>query len=316
VTPYGTWPALSWPSPGTLNSTVSPTAVFGLFEKKPTMQRLKSRVAIVTGSSRGAGRGIALVLGEEGATVYVTGRSVRGALTNEALPSTSIEDTAELVSARGGVGIPVRCDHAVDTDVEALFEQVRHQQGHLDLLVNNVWGGYEDYETADFDAPFWEQPIWRWDRMFNAGVRAHYAASRLAAPIMMAQRHGLIVNTTFWDRGEYLGNLPYDLAKTAINRMAHGMALELRPYHVSALALAPGWMRTEAVMAHGHTREELSRTESVEYIGRAVAALAADANVLEKSGRILTVGDLAREYGFTDVDGSQPPAFQISDGKD
>ena len=146
--------------------------------------------------------------------------------------------------------------------------------------------------------------FWRWDRMFNAGVRAHYAASRLAAPIMMAQRHGLIVNTTFWDRGEYLGNLPYDLAKTAINRMAHGMALELRPYHVSALALSPGWMRTEAVMAHNHTPEELSRTKSVEHVGRAVAALAADANALEKPGRILTVGDLAREYGFTDTDGS------------
>ena len=142
--------------------------------------------------------------------------------------------------------------------------------------------------------------FWRWDRMFNAGVRAHYAASRLAAPIMMAQRHGLIVSMTFWDRGEYPGNL----AKTAINRMAHGMALELCPYHVSALALSPGWMRTEAVMAHNHTPEELSRTKSVEHVGRAVAALAADANALEKPGRILTVGDLAREYGFTDMDGS------------
>jgi NAD(P)-dependent dehydrogenase (short-subunit alcohol dehydrogenase family) len=276
------------------------------------MQRLRNKVAIVTGSSRGAGRGIALVLGEEGATVYVTARSTRGALTNKALPGTSIEDTAELVSARGGVGIPVRCDHTVDADAEALFEQVRQQQDRLDLLVNNVWGGYEDYEAGDFDAPFWEQPLWRWDRMFNAGVRAHYMASRLAAPIMMAQRRGLIVNTTFWDRGVYLGSLPYDLAKTATNRMVHGMALELRPYNVSALALSPGWMRTEAVMAHDHTPAELSSTESVEYIGRAVAALVADANVLEKSGRILTAGEVAREYGFTDVNGSRPPAFRIS----
>jgi NAD(P)-dependent dehydrogenase (short-subunit alcohol dehydrogenase family) len=315
-TPCGMCLALSHPFPVTWNPAVGPTALPGLFEQKPIMQRLKSRVAIVTGASRGAGRGIALVLGEEGATVYVTGRSIRGAQTNEALPGTSIEDTAELVSTRGGVGIPVRCDHTVDSDVGALFEQVRQQQERLDLLVNNVWGGYENYETADFDAPFWEQPIWRWDRMFNAGVRAHYVAGRLAAPIMMAQRHGLIVNTTFWDRGEYLGNLPYDLAKTAINRMAHGMALELRPYHVSALALSPGWMRTEAVMAHGHAPEELNRTESVEYIGRAVAALAADANVLEKSGRTLTVGDLARGYGFADVDGSRPPAFRISHGQD
>jgi NAD(P)-dependent dehydrogenase (short-subunit alcohol dehydrogenase family) len=134
---------------------VSPTAVFGLFEQRPTMQRLKSRVATIAGPSRGEGRGFALVLGEESATVYAAGRSVRGALTNEALPSTSIEDTVELVSTRGGVGIPVRCDHTLDSDVEALFEQVRHQQGRLDLLFNNVWGSYENYETADFDAPFW-----------------------------------------------------------------------------------------------------------------------------------------------------------------
>jgi NAD(P)-dependent dehydrogenase (short-subunit alcohol dehydrogenase family) len=280
------------------------------------MQRLKGKIAIVTGSSRGAGRGIALVLGEEGATVYVTGRSVRGALTNEELPGTSIEDTAQQVSARGGKGVPIRCDHTVGSEVEALFERVQQEQGRLDLLVNNVWGGYEDIEAADFDAPFWEQPLWRWDRMFAAGVRAHYAASRLAAPVMIAQRYGLIVNTTFWDRGEYLSNLPYDLAKTVINRMAYGMALELRPYNVAAVALSPGWMRTEAVMAHGHTVEELSRTESVEYIGRAVVALAADPDVITKTGSTLTVGDLAREYGFTDTDGSQPPAFQISNQKD
>jgi NAD(P)-dependent dehydrogenase (short-subunit alcohol dehydrogenase family) len=147
-------------------------------------------------------------------------------------------------------------------------------------------------------------------------VRAHFTASCLAAPIMKAQGHGLIVSTTFWDRGEYLGSVPYDAAKAAINRMAHGMALELRPCNIAAVALSPGWMRTEAVMAHDHTVEELTRTESVEYIGRAVAALAADPSVMIKSGSILTVGDLAREYGFTDTDGSQPPAFQISNPTD
>jgi NAD(P)-dependent dehydrogenase (short-subunit alcohol dehydrogenase family) len=204
----------------------------------------------------------------------------------------------------------------VDSEVEVLFARVQQEQGRLDLLVNNVWGGYEDFEAADFDAPFWEQPLWRWDRMFTAGVRAHYTASRLAAPVMIAQGHGLIVDTTFWDRDEYLGSVPYDVAKAAINRMAHGMALELRPYNVAAVALTPGWMRTEAVMAHGHTAEELTRTESVEYVGRAVVALATDPSVMIKSGSILTVGDLAREYGFTDTDGSQPPAFQISNPKD
>jgi NAD(P)-dependent dehydrogenase (short-subunit alcohol dehydrogenase family) len=198
---------------------------------------------------------------------------------------------------------------------------VRQEQGHLELLVNNVWGGYEDYgSNAAFDVAFWEQPLWRWDKMFVAGVRAHFSASRAAVPLMMPQRQGLIVNTTFWDRGKCLTNLPYDLAKTAINRMAYVMALELQEYSIAAVALSPGWMRTEAVLQAYGTDEQrwreipdLRRTESTQYIGRAVAALATDPNVMEKSGRVLRVGDLAREYGFTDVDDRQPPAYEMSD---
>ena len=280
------------------------------------MQRLKGKITVVTGASRGGGRGIALVLGEEGATVYVTGRSIRGDPTRPDLPGTTIEDTAEQLAARGGTGIPVRCNHTVDEQVEALFERVKQEHGRLDILVNNVWGGYEQYDDRTFDLPFWEQPLWRWEKMFTAGVRAHYTASRFAIPLMMSHRQGLIVNTTFWDRGKCLSNLPYDLAKTAINRMAYGMALELRKYHIAAVALSPGWMRTESVMADKHTPEELSKTESVEYIGRAVAALATDPNVMEKAGSVLTVGDLAREYGFTDIDGNQPPAYRMSNPRD
>ena len=287
------------------------------------MTGLGGKVAVVTGASRGAGRGIALALGDAGATVYVTGRSVRGALTREDLPGTTVEDTAEQVVARGGVGIPVHCDHTVDTDVAALFDRVRQEQDRLDLLVNNVWGGYENYDGAGFDGPFWEQPLWRWDRMFTAGARAHFTASRLAAPLMISQGHRLIVNTTFWDRGKYLSNLPYDLAKTAINRMAYGMALELRPHNVAAVALSPGWMRTEAVLQEyatddvsWHTVPDLGRTESVEYIGHAVAALAADPDIMDKTGAVLTVGDLARAYGFTDVDGRQPPAYRLQHPRD
>lgn len=282
------------------------------------MQRLKGKVAVVTGASRGGGRGIALVLGEEGTTVYVTGRSVRGASTRSELPGTTIEDTAEQVTARGGVGIPARCDHTVDAEVEALFERVKQEQGRLDILVNNVWGGYEKDPEGDFVAPFWEQPLWRWDVMFVAGVRAHYTASRLVARLMISQRQGLIVNTTFWDRDKYFAPLSYYLSKTTINRMVYGMALELRKHDIAAVALSPGWMRTEAVMAdlppNGRpSPEEVDRTESVEYIGRAVVALAADPDVMEKSGSVLTVGDLAREYGFTDVDGRQVPPFRVPD---
>jgi NAD(P)-dependent dehydrogenase (short-subunit alcohol dehydrogenase family) len=251
------------------------------------------------------------VLGEQGATVYITGRSTPGGSTSD-LPGT-IDETAEQVTARGGIGIPVRVDHTNDAEVTALFERVVREQGRLDLLVNNIWGGYEGYDAAEFTAPFWEQPLRRWEGMFTAGVRAHLTASRLAAPIMIAQRSGLIISTTFWDHGKYLGNLFYDIAKSANVRMAEGMARELRPFGVAALALTPGFMRTEGVMAHieNDPSFDRSQTESVEYVGRAVAALAADPNVFMKSGQTLAVGDLATEYGFTDIDGRVIPPFVI-----
>ena len=284
------------------------------------MDGLKGKIAIVTGASRGAGRGIALVLGEHGATVYVTGRSVRGGPTTRGWPET-IQETAEMVTERGGEGIPVPCDHTIDSEVEALFQRVLREQDGIDLLVNNVWGGYERIGDADFGGSFWSQPMWRWDAMFVAGVRAHFLASRLAAPNMIARRKGLIVNTTFRDGGKYLSNLPYDVAKTAVNRMAYGLGLELKEHNVAAIALSPGWMRTEAVLRtvgtdEAHWREaaeDLSRTESPLYIGRAVVALATDPAIMSKTGLTLTVGDLAREYGFTDYDGRQPPAFVIPD---
>lgn len=285
------------------------------------MQRLKGKVAVVTGASRGAGKGIALVLGDEGATVYVTGRSVLGKSTTGNLSGT-IDETAEAVSQRGGVGIPVRCDHTVDAEVEALFERVKQEQGRLDLLVNNAWGGYEQYDADTFDAPFWEQPLRHWHGMFTAGVRAQLVATHFAAPLMLPHRQGLIVNTTFNDRGKYIGNLFYDLAKNAIVRMAKGMAIELREYNIAAVSLSPGFMRTEAVLAHSKTDEQhwqtvpdLKQTESPQYIGRAVAALATDPNVMQKSGSVFTVGELAREYDFTDIDGRYIPSFRIVDNR-
>jgi NAD(P)-dependent dehydrogenase (short-subunit alcohol dehydrogenase family) len=271
---------------------------------------LRGRVAIVTGASRGVGKGIALALGEAGATVYVTGRSDAGG-TTEGLPGT-VRETADAVTQRGGQGVPVRCDHTADAEVEALFSRVTQEHGRLDLLVNNVWGGYEQHDGRRFVAPFWEQPLRHWSGMFESGVRAHLVATRSAVPLMLANGRGLIVHTTAWDRDRYLGNLFYDVAKAAVNRMAFGMARELRPHHVAVVALAPGFVRTERVLAAfagaGRVPENL---ESPEYVGRAVVALAGDANVLARSGRVLTAGQLAAEYGFTDVDGRQWPPFQI-----
>ncbi|UJR79342.1 SDR family oxidoreductase [Sandaracinus amylolyticus] len=290
---------------------------------------LRGRVAIVTGASRGAGRGIALELGAAGATVYVTGRSTRESAPDayrgimelsgiSRMPGT-IEDTADDVTREGGRGIAVRCDHRDEGEVRALFARVMREQGRLDLLVNNVWGGHETFTKESLSAPFWEQPLAHWNGMFEGGLRSHLIASHVAAPIFVEQKRGLIVTTTFWDRDRYLrGNLFYDLAKASFNRLAFDLAEELRPHGVASVAVSPGWMRTELVLAGHHTTEErwrerpeLASTESPRYLGRAVAALAADTGVMAKSGRVLCVGDLAPEYGFTDVDGRVIPPFEI-----
>jgi len=277
----------------------------------PQEQPLKAKAAVVTGASRGAGAAIAAELGRQGMTVYVTGRSTRSSGTTENLPGT-IDETAELVTATGGRGIPVRVDHTVDAEAGALFDRVRREQAGLDLLVNNAWGGYEHHDPASFAAPFWEQPLSRWEGMFTAGVRATMVSSHFAAPLMLGRPGALIVSTIAWSYGDFLGSVPYDTAKGAILRMMFAMAQELRPRGVAAIALAPGFMRTERVMkAYEKQPFDLSPTESPEYLARAVAALARDPAVIEKTGQVLTVGDLAREYGFTDVDGSQPPPFRL-----
>jgi NAD(P)-dependent dehydrogenase (short-subunit alcohol dehydrogenase family) len=284
-------------------------------------------IAVVTGASRGAGRGIALELGAAGATVYVTGRSTRVSpgqgyerfltLLGADAPPGSIEDTADAVTRMGGTGIPVQCDHTVETDVAALFERVSdEQQGRLDLLVNNAWGGHQD--PAHIVRPFWELPTRFWDGMFHAGVRNHILAATYAAPLMIARRAGLIVTVTFWDRDRYTGHVYYDLAKAAMTRLAFGLAQDLRPHHVASVAVSPGWMRTEFVLAGHRTDEEnwrqapaLAATESPRYVGRAVVALASDPAIMTRTGKVFRVGDLAVEYGFTDVDGRRIPAFEL-----
>jgi NAD(P)-dependent dehydrogenase (short-subunit alcohol dehydrogenase family) len=275
------------------------------------MPTLKDKIALVTGASRGAGRAIAAVLGEAGATAYVTGRTVRGKPAVDNLPGT-IDDTAEEVTRRGGRGIAVRCDHTVESDVEAVVDRIRAEFGRLDILVNNVWGGYEGYMLGIPMTPFWEQPRSQWQSMFVAGVQANLVTSQMAAPLMIGHSGGLVVSTVAWAFDEYLRNLYYDLSKAAMIRMMRGMAHDLRPHGIAAIALSPGFMRTERILAaHAAHPFDLSWTESPEYLGRAVRTLAEDPNVLEKSGQLLTVGDLAQEYGFTDVDGRQPAAFRM-----
>ena len=189
---------------------------------------------------------------------------------------------------------------------------MEQEQGRIDVLVNNAWGGYEQFDWSRFGDPFWEQPMRLWSGMFESGLRAHLAATRLAVPLMLPGGGGLIVHTTAWDRDKYLGNLFYDVAKAAVNRLAFAMARDLQPHHVAVVALAPGFVGTERVRAAfaaaGRAPGDL---ESPEYTGRAVVALAADANAMARLGRVLTVGQLATEFGFTDVDGRQWPPFQI-----
>jgi NAD(P)-dependent dehydrogenase (short-subunit alcohol dehydrogenase family) len=262
---------------------------------------LSGRVAVVTGGSQGIGRGIALALGEARATIYVTGRS-----------RSRLERVAAEIVERGGRGVILVCDHTDDSQVSTVFERVRGEQKGLDLLVNNVWGGYEAHPEGIRPKPFWELGLDDWEAMFVRGVRPHFAASRMAAPLLIARGRGLIVNTIAWAGGKYLLQIYYDMAKHAAARMAYVMALELKRHQVAAVALAPGFVRTERVMAaHEAHPFDLSGTESPEYIGRAVVHLLADAELIKRTGQVYTVGQLAREYGFTDVDGRQLPAFEM-----
>ena len=258
---------------------------------------LTGTVAVVTGASRGVGKGIAEELIEQGAHVFVTGRSR--------------DDLAYL----GERGTALVCDHRDDQQVESAFQHVLRDAGHIDVLVNNVWGGYENMvENGAFTwgKPFWEQPMWRWDAMFTAGVRAHYHASQLAARAMVARRSGLIVNISFWSAQKHIGNVAYGVAKAATDKLTADMAHELKPHRVAAVSLYPGLVRTEKVM-EAAAYLNLSNSESPRYIGRAVAALARDPDVMAVSGQWLVAAALGAKYGFADTDGKTPRPLTLAD---
>lgn len=275
------------------------------------MSTLQGKVALVTGASRGIGLGIAHELGLAGATVYVTGRSREGEPTTDDLPGT-IEAAARTVSEAGGRGISVACDHSDDEAVEALGRRIAGEQGRLDLLVNNVWGGYEQYDAQLFTLPVWEQPLWRWDKMFDVGVRAHYTTSRAVTPLMRQAQSPLIVNISAGDEGKYLGDVQYDVAKAAIDRLAFALAAALKSEGIVALTLYPGFTRTERVLAEAPP-EALVGTHSPRFVGRAVVALASDPQLMARTGGAYKVGQLGLDYGFKDIDGSQPQPFVIGE---
>jgi dehydrogenase/reductase SDR family protein 1 len=267
-------------------------------EQGSAVPNLKGKVAVVTGASRGIGKGIAEGLAEAGATVYVTGRSRSRRTPPEPL---TIDATAAAVDALGGKGIAVQVDHERDEEIKALFERVEREQGRLDLLVNNV---YKIPDPPVWSGGFWEHPVSLWDDQCGVGLRGHYVASVYGAPLMVRARSGLIVNISSGGGGQYLFSVSYGVGKCAVDRMAKDMAVELRPYHVAALSLWPGAVRTEFVMAaiaRGDVGFDPRQMESPRFTGRCVAALATDANVMEKSGGVHQVAKLAKEYGFEDI---------------
>ncbi|MFW9919460.1 MAG: SDR family NAD(P)-dependent oxidoreductase [Candidatus Thorarchaeota archaeon] len=291
-------------------------------------ESLRNKIALVTGASRGAGRGIAIELALAGCKVYITGRSRSGKSITQ-YPDLTLDETKNLVEATGGECEILECDHSNEDEIASIFSKIAQNEKRLDILVNNVWAGYTDnnfqldIETHNFTAKFWEQPLWRWDHMFQISLRSHFICSQEAAKLMIPNKSGLIVTTGFWDDNKYLHQVPYDLVKHAKARMAYDMAIDLLEYGITSVYVSMGWIRTEHLMRTSQggqlndenyvNMEGYEKTESTRYVGRAIVALATDADVFEKTGKTLTTGELAREYAFTDLDGLQPERFIISD---
>ena len=285
------------------------------------MKTLNGKVVLVAGATRGAGRGIAIELGAAGATVYCTGRSTKQQRSEMDRPET-IEETAELIEREGGRAIPVQCDHLDPKQVEALVARIEREQGRLDVLVNDIWGGdrYIQWNTA-----VWEHSLENGLRMFHLAIDTHLVTNHFALRLLIKNKGGLVVEVTDgtaeYNAENYRVSLFYDLAKTSVVRMAWALGQELKPHECTALALSPGWLRSEQMLDNYGVTEENWRdatkvqphfiiTETPRYVGRAVAHLAADPDVARWNGQSLSSGQLAKIYNFTDLDGSQPDAWR------
>ncbi|WP_405070012.1 SDR family oxidoreductase [Kribbella sp. NBC_01510] len=285
------------------------------------MKSLAGKVALVTGATRAAGRGIAVELGAAGATVYVTGRSTRAARSEMDRPET-IEDTAELVDAAGGRGIAVPVDHLDPQEVSDLIDRIEREQGSLHILVNDIWGQHGE--------PEWDKTVWESDlegglRLLQLGIHTHAITSHYALPLLIKSPGGLVIEmtdgTNDYNADHYRVSFFYDVAKGAVSRMAFALARELDQYDATAVLLTPGWLRSEAMLdgfgvTEANWRDATERiphfaiSESPSYVGRAVAALAADPDVHRWNGKSTSSGELAQLYGFTDLDGSRPDAWR------
>ena len=282
---------------------------------------LQGKVALVAGGTRGAGRGIAVELGAAGATVYVTGRTTRAQQSEYARPET-IEETAEMVTANGGRGIAVQVDHLIADDVRRLVERIRAEQGRLDILVNDIWGGEKLFE---WDKPVWEHDLENGLRMLRLAIDTHLITAHHALPLLIERPGGLLVEitdgTAAYNAEHYRQSPFYDLAKIAVNRMAWAHAKDLAKHGATSVSLTPGWMRSEMMLEIYGVAEENWRdataevphfviSETPRFVGRAVAALAADPDRPRWNGQSLSSGGLAQVYGFTDLDGSRPDAWR------
>ncbi len=287
---------------------------------------LQNKVAVVAGASRGCGRGIAVALGEQGATVYITGRSLRGGPAPVDNISGTIEDTAEEVTRRGGRGIAVQVDHTDAAQVAELFARIEHDQERLDILACAVWGGNERFTDPIWKQPFWDLPADFWDHFMGAGPQAFWLAAREAARQMSRHGAGLIaaISEPMLQPESLSGNIQFDLFEHlphySLNRLIATLAPEARKAGITLLGLLPGFMKTERVQVHMRDEKlqamyRYDLAESTEYTGRAVAALARDPNRIAKSGQLIFVGDAAKEYGFTDIDGRYIENFYRATGR-